>query len=190
MSGIGHNRGPSMEPGMGFRKLSWSKARSALMPTLPLEVVRLRVARAKRLGLPYKTYASIRAASGRDVVAFLFSGNALDLRPGRIRVPAVQAARLTDLAADRLAAVYSPAAPEYVIEINAGLLDAAGRAPGFTAKWRAARDDLRALARARSLPLDGVVVVAATAIEQEWCGIAGLAGTIRADGFFSELPTD
>ena len=72
MSGIGHNGGPSMEPGHGFRKVAWTKARQSLLPSLPLEIVRVRVARAKRLGLPYRTYATIRASSGRDIVAFLF----------------------------------------------------------------------------------------------------------------------
>jgi hypothetical protein len=88
MSGIGHNGGPSMEPGYGFRKVAWSKARRALLPSLPLEIVRVRVARAKRLGLPYRTYATIRATSGRDIVAFLFSGNALGLARSA-RVPPV-----------------------------------------------------------------------------------------------------
>jgi len=41
-----------MEPGFGFRKHAWTKARAALLPSLPLEIVRLRVERAKRLGLP------------------------------------------------------------------------------------------------------------------------------------------
>ena len=51
MSGIGHNGGPTMEPGYGWRKHSWTKAREALLPKLPIEVVRRRVARAAELGL-------------------------------------------------------------------------------------------------------------------------------------------
>ncbi len=82
MAEIGHNGGPSLEAGRGFRKLAWSKARKSLLPSLPLEVVRIHVKRAKRLGLPYKTYATIRSTAGRDIVAFLFSGNAVALRPG------------------------------------------------------------------------------------------------------------
>lgn len=174
-----------MAAGFGFRKLSWSKARAELLPTLPLEVVRFRVARAKRLGLPYKTYAQVRAASGRDIVAFLFSSNALDLRHGRSDIPYDQAVRLADLPATRLAAVYAPKAPDVVLGANAGLLDTAGVAPGFTATWRQTRDGLRDLARAGAVPLDGVVVVAATAIEREWSGTAGLASTVSADQFFA-----
>ena len=187
MSMIGHNRGPSMEAGHGFRRLSWSKARSDLLPTLPLEVVRLRVARAKRLGLPYKTYATIRATSGRDIVAFLFSGNALELHR-RVELPPRIGARLADLPAKRLAAIYAPVTPELVATANQGRIDAAGRAPDITASWASMRDDLRAITAARSLPGDAVVLVAATALEREWCAAAGLAATLPADGFFAADP--
>lgn len=186
MSMIGHNRGPSMEAGEGFRRLSWSKARAELMPKLPLEIVRLRVARAKRLGLPYKTYASIRAASGRDVVAFLFSGNALELRPQRIMIPDELAERLEGLPADRLGAIYAPLVPDDVRTANPNLIDGAGRAPAFTSRWRDARTGLRQIARSHTVPLDGVVVVAATEIEREWSDIAGFAGAVRASTFFDK----
>ncbi|MBF9032461.1 hypothetical protein HKCCE3408_18845 [Rhodobacterales bacterium HKCCE3408] len=185
MSGIGHNRGPSMEPGQAFRKLAWTKARSDLLPTLPLEVVRLRVARAKRLGLPYQTYATIRATSGHDIVAFLFSGNALELTPRRVEVPERVAARLSELPADRLAAIYAPAHPDAVIGANPGLIDLAAPAPAFTESWRATRDRLREIVRARGLSRDGVVLVAATAVERDWCGTAGLAGALPAEAFFA-----
>jgi len=93
---IGHNGGPSIEAGYGFRKHAWGKAREALLPKLPIEIVRVRVARARRLGLPYRTYAGIRAATGRDVVAFLFSGNALELTAHRIEMPAQVAGDWSD----------------------------------------------------------------------------------------------
>ena len=175
-----------MEPGFGFRKLAWTKARAQLLPSLPLQVVRLRVARAKRLGLPYNTYATIRATSGMDIVGFLFSGNALELTRGRAAVPDAVAARLVllDGAVDRLAAIYAPLHPGAVMRANPGLVDAAGAAPGFGAKWGEVRAGLRTMLRDRKLPLDGVVVVAATAIEREWCATAGLAGVIHADAMF------
>ncbi|MBF9034666.1 hypothetical protein HKCCE2091_10465 [Rhodobacterales bacterium HKCCE2091] len=189
MSGIGHNNGPSMEPGHGFRKVAWTKARAALLPTLPLEVVRTRVARAKRLGLPYRTYATIRATAGHDIVAFLFSGNALDLRPRRVDLPAPVAERLTDLPAGRLAAIYAPAGPEDVLAANPGRLDAAARAPDITASWRVVRDSVSGLVTGARVPRDGVVLVAATALERDWCAAAGLAGIVPAEGFFAP-PTD
>ena len=75
--GIGHNGGPTTEGGRTWRQHCWKKARAELVPHLPIEIVRQRVARAKELGLPYKTYASVRASTGRDVIGFLFSSNAL-----------------------------------------------------------------------------------------------------------------
>ncbi|MDG4647439.1 hypothetical protein P6F26_03195 [Roseibacterium sp. SDUM158017] len=186
MSGIGHNGGPTIEPGYGFRKVAWTKARRALMPALPLEVVRIHVARAKRLGLPYKTYATIRATSGRDIVAFLFSGNALALAPARPLPPPDRAERLIALegASDRLAAVYAPLSPVMVLQACEGI-DAASRAPDITTPWRETRARLRGLMRERRLPPDGVVLVSATALEREWCAAAGLAGNVGAEAFFA-----
>lgn len=188
MSGIGHNGGPTMEAGYGFRKLAWTKARRALLPALPLEVIRIHVKRAERLGLPYRTYATIRATSGHDIVAFLFSGNALDLRPRRIALPGPVAERLTDLPAERLAAIYAPTHPAAVLAANPGTLDHALPAPGFTESWRTMRDRLGAAIRDRNLPRDGVVLVAATAVERDWCGAAGLAGILPAETFFGRGP--
>jgi len=186
MAGIGHNGGPTMEPGVGFRKLAWTKARRDLLPALPLEVVRLRVKRAERLGLPYKTYATIRATAGRDIVAFLFSSNALGVRRGSVDCAAPVAIRLRDLAGatGRIAAIHAPADPAHVIAANPELLDAAGPAPGFLESWSETRARLRGLLRDEGLPMDGVVLVPATAVEREWCGAAGLAGLIPSEAFF------
>ena len=63
--GIGHNRGPAMDAGVSWRRHCWTVARQELLPHLPLEVIRLRVRRAAAIGLDYRTYASVRAASGR-----------------------------------------------------------------------------------------------------------------------------
>jgi hypothetical protein len=187
MSGIGHNGGPTIEPGHGFRKLAWGKARKSLLKTLPIEIVRVRVARAKRLGIDYTTYASIRATSGHDVVAFLFSGNALDMTPRRVTLPGPVADRLKGLdgAADRLAAVYAPAHPAALLSANPGLLDHSAPAPRFTESWSAMRDRIAGLVRDRGLPPDGVVLVSATAVEREWCAAGKLAGIIPADRFFA-----
>ena len=87
MGEIGHNGGPSLEAGASWRRHCWTSARAALLPTLPIEVVRLRVKRAKALGLDYKTYAGVRAATGHDVVAFLFSSNALRVSLVRPAMP-------------------------------------------------------------------------------------------------------
>lgn len=186
MSGLGHNGGPTMEAGYGFRKVAWKKARQSLLPNLPLEIVRVRVARAKRLGLPYKTYATIRATSGRDIVAFLFSGNALGLsRTQRAPVPAA-AARLSDIggAAGRLAAIYAPQRPGELIRLSSDI-DAAIDAPTLMTPWGAAGAHLRGFVRDQGLPPDGVVLISATALERDWCGAAGLAGNLTAETFFA-----
>ena len=56
------------------------RARRELLPRLPLEVVRRRVARARQLGLAYPQYAAILLGTGRDIVAFLFTDGGLRLR--------------------------------------------------------------------------------------------------------------
>lgn len=183
MSGIGHNKGPSLEAGAGFRRVAWTKARTALMPTLPLEIVRLRVKRAERLGLPYKTYATIRAVSGRDIVGFLFSDNAMDMGRSEV-VPAAARIRLDALEGEvlRLGALHGP--KDIARVLAGGGLDGAGRAPGLSDPWRATREGLRDIAREAHVPLDGLVVVAATALEREWSGTAGFGGTIARDVMF------
>lgn len=177
---IGHNRGPSLDAGAGFRRVAWQKARTALMPSLPLEVVRLRVKRAERLGLPYKTYATIRAVSGRDIVGFLFSDNALGMGRATVIPPPARARldALEDVAA-RLVAVHLPKDPAALMA--QGGVEAVGHAPGLALPWRAAREALRSLAREADVPLDGLVVVAATALERDWSATAGLGGTIAPD---------
>ncbi len=186
MSEIGHNGGPTLEPGFGFRKHAWTRARKELMPTLPLQIVRIRVKRAERLGLDYKTYASIRARSGRDIVGFLFSGNALELRPQRIELPERVQTRLASLdgEAKRVAAIYAPQHPDAIVAANPGILDHTSPAPGFTSPWAEMRDRITATIRQAGLPADGVVLVAATDIEREWCAAGKLAGELTADRFF------
>ncbi|MDF0598269.1 hypothetical protein [Psychromarinibacter halotolerans] len=184
-AGIGHNGGPTMEAGYRWRKHVWTKARAELIPnTVPLEIVRRRVKRAAALGIDYRTYASIRAASGHDVVAFLFSGNALDLRSRRVAVPDGIGQRLHDLQgrADRLAAVY--AMPEAVAGANPGLFELVSQAPSFTESWSATARRLTELLAAKGARRDEVVLVSATSVETEWCGAGRLAGVIPAERFF------
>ena len=184
---IGHNKGPTLERGHGWRRHAWTRARKALIPnTMPLEIVRLRVKRAAALGLDYKTYASIRAASGRDVVAFLFSGNALALTPKRLTLPHHIADKLTPLDAQRLAAIYAPAHPVAVAKANPGLFTHVAAAPPFTESWSATRARLKSLLSTANAPADGTILIAATTIERDWCAAANLAAAIPADRFFTD----
>ncbi len=180
--GIGHNRGPEIEGETGWRTFAWKKARESLMPVLPVEVVRLHVRRAEALGLPYRTYAGVRAQTGRDVIGFLFSTNALRLlRSGDAADPAV-AVRLAGLPADRTALTRPPLLPATV---RAALpLDAAHPAPRFTESWAAMRDRLRAVIRDRGLPPDGIVLVGETAEERDWAEAGKFAAFLTGDSYF------
>ena len=182
MTGIGHNNGPSMERGAGWRRYAWKAARAELLPKLPLEVARLRVRRAKELGIDYKAYAGIRAATGRDIVALLFSDNALRLIRETARIEAQRAEKLSFVRhADFLALVHSPNRPSRVLAENPILLRA-DLAPGLDATWAATRE--RVLALKGSAPADGVVVIGETYLEREWSVAGRLAGYLPADRYF------
>ncbi|MEM7632370.1 MAG: hypothetical protein AAF227_10200 [Pseudomonadota bacterium] len=172
-----------MEKGRGWRRYAWKRARAELLPKMPIEVVRRRVRRARELGIDYKSYAGIRAATGRDVIALLFSDNALrllaDARIPSDRAAYVQATR----GATRLALVHAPQSPVLVGARNP-VLDRVAAAPGLLATWPETRDTL--LDIKGQLPADGVVVIGETWLERDWCASARLAGFIPADRYFAQ----
>lgn len=180
--GIGHNQGPTLEPGVAWRRTCWTKARAELLgPRLPIEVLRLRLRRAGELGLDYRAYASIRAATGQDVVAILFSTNALRLLKARAADP------------ERVAAVarVQGAAPEGLairpVTVDAALaavpvLSAAHPAPEPFARWSEARAVLRAACGKR--PGDTVLLIGETAMEADWARAGGLAKFLPGDRYF------
>ncbi len=181
MSGIGHNRGPAMEPGFGWRRHAWGRARAALLPPLPLEVVRIRVRRAEALGLDYRTYAGVRATTGRDLVAFLFSSNAIRLdREGRIAADReLHLGRIAECG--RIALIHPPADAERVREANKNL-DAAHPAPWSLAPWSAIRGAVGAALG--PLPRDGVLVIGAAGFERDWSLAGRLAGYLPEERYF------
>ncbi len=190
LAGPGHNNGPTMEAGFAFRKYSWSKARRDLLPTLPIEILRNRVRRAQELGLPYKTYASVRASTGRDVVGFLFSNNALRVLSNVDQLPVSRAKALRDLKGAGLAALaHAPLTPETLCRI-AGQAEVdifTGEAPNLSAKWSQIRDLARAPLREAGLPFDGVLVIGDHTLERDWSEAAKLAGYLPADRYFAAL---
>lgn len=179
---IGHNRGPALEGGACWRVHCWRQARAALLPHLPVEVVRTRVGRAAELGLDYRTYAGVRAATGHDLVAFLFSSNALRLLAPAPVLPQDRAEKLAALrACARIVLVQPPLAPPMLAE-KALPLDALQPAPRMWAADREARATIRAaLGR---LPADTVLLVGDGALEHDWCAAARLAGYLPAERFF------
>ncbi len=185
MAGIGHNRGPTLEPGFGWRRHCWQEARAALLPTLPIEVVRLRVKRAAEIGLDYRTYASIRAASGHDVVAFLFSTNALRLMPPRPALPEARRARLAAMArTGRAALAQAPLTPSAVTALAPALLDHAAAAPAPFAPWAEIRAALATALAAGGWPRAGTVLVGDTGDERDWAAAARLAFYLPAERVF------
>jgi hypothetical protein len=182
MGEIGHNGGPSLAGGVGWRRHCWSAARAALLPTLPIEVVRLRVKRAKALGLDYKTYAGVRAATGHDVVAFLFSSNALRVSVLRPAMPEARAVKLAEVQCGRLALAVAPLTPGMVAAANPVGLDAAHPAPYALAGF----GEMRAVLRAAlgKLPSDQVILVGDLGLERDWYAAGRLAGYLSAERYF------
>ena len=176
--GIGHNRGPALDGG-GWQRHCWTRARADLLPHLPIEVVRRRVRRAKQLGLPYRTYAGLRATTGRDLVALLFSANALGVRQGDRDMPAEVLATLRGV----IGAMRVGSAPHRgaFADLLAGLDRwAVGPAPlaGFAAQART-MDVARA-----GVPAAACLLVGDAPWEREWCAAGRLAGCVSAAAYF------
>lgn len=182
MGEIGHNGGPSLAGGVSWRKHCWSSARERLLPVLPIEVVRTRVKRAKALGLDYKTYAGVRAATGHDVVAFLFSSNALRVTVLRPAMPAERAAKLAEVQCGRLALAVEPLTPGMVEAANPSVLDGVFRAPYALAGFCEMRDRVRAALG--KMPSDQVILVGDLGLERDWCAAGRLAGYLSAERYF------
>jgi hypothetical protein len=181
VSEIGHNRGPSLEGGVSWRRHCWVAARERLLPVLPIEVVRLRVRRAKELGLEYKTYASVRAATGHDVVAFLFSSNALRVSLLRPAMPEDRVAKLEAVRGGRLALAVAPLTPGMVEAANP-VLDGAWPAPFALAGFGEVRERVRAALG--KVPSDQVILVGDLSLERDWCAAGRLAGYLPAERYF------
>ena len=185
MSMLGHNRGPTMARGQRYRTYLWSRARRNLMGnTLPIKTLQMRLKRAAELGLDYRTYASVRSASGRDIVAILFSSNALNAVGASPVIPQAETARLEALKnCGRLAMVHLPHRPADFQAANP-VLDVVHAAPRFDLGWPDMRDRVRAAIRSARAPADGVLIVGDTALEREWLVAGRAAGYVAAGDYF------
>lgn len=180
-AGPGHNGGPTMEGGTSWRRHCWTQARERLLPTLPVEVVRLRVKRAAELGLDYKTYAGVRASTGHDIVAFLFSQNALRLRPPA-PLPQERATRLAAIRACGRIALAQTADPVALLDAAPGLLEGAHPAPALLGSFAEVRQRLRDILGA--IPGDRVVLIGDHALERDWVLAGRLAGYLPSERYF------
>jgi hypothetical protein len=184
VSGIGHNNGPTLEGGSGWRRYAWRRARRELLPQLPIEVMRLRIRRAKELGIDYKAYASIRAANGRDIVALLFSSNALRVGPRVVTIPEERARTLGEIKhCGRMSMVHAPVNLTEFNRLNP-VVDVAHRAPDLRDSWSDVRMKVQALTTSQGLPGDGVVVIGDTALEAEWAEAGRLGGFLPSEAIF------
>lgn len=180
--GIGHNSGKVDEPGKAWRTHVWRKARQDLMPKLPIEVIRRRVKRAKELGLPYKTYAGLRASSGDDLIGFMFSSNALDVLRRSDVVPAAKADRLKALVgAKTVALTYSPVVADQVCPPVHFATDA----PRPLAPWAQTCAVLAGVFAQTRTPRNRVVLVTDQSIEREWVSAGRMAGSLTTTEFFA-----
>lgn len=181
--GIGHNRGPQLD-GSGWRAHCWRQARANLLgERLPVEIVRSRVARARALGLDYKTYAGVRATTGRDLVAFLFSSNGLGVFRDGQGPDAARQARLADLACDR----HLGAAAGLDLAALGARIGAvsARRLPDFGTSWSLMRDEMKTWLRDQGLPGDAVLMIGETDHEREVMAAGGLAGFLSGEQYFA-----
>jgi hypothetical protein len=190
LPGIGHNQGPSLDAGRSWRTHAWRTARRELLPRLPLEVIRRRVARARQLGLAYPQYAAILLGTGRDIVAFLFTSESLGLRLEReLSMPRRVAERLAALErCDRLLMV-QPGADLAALgrDLAARRMPFAALAAGPPrhAAWAEGRAAIRAALDPGRLPGDAVVMVGTSAEERVWADAARLASFLPADSYFA-----
>ena len=190
MSGIGHNRGPALGANSWARHC-WTRARAELFPTLPIEVVRGRVRRAAEIGLDYRTYAGIRATTGHDLIAFLYSSNLLRM----LRDAEADAARVARLGAAGGIRHHLALAAHLPPEAALARLAAAGLRPHRSGpmprlwdsprRQRALLDALRGPQGPGRVPAAQVLLISETDIEHDWAAIGRLAGAVPAERFFA-----
>lgn len=188
MGVMGHNRGPAWDPGVAWRRHCWTRARAETIGArLPLEVLRGRVRRARELGLAYPQYASVLMGSGRDILGFLYTCDALGLRlRRRLEMPvAVQGALKGLVRCDRL--VVAPDAEDreaFRLELQevSGMSWAASlHAPRPQTSWAEARAALREVLAPIKLPPGAVVLVGTRAEDAAWAEAADMARFLPAE---------
>ena len=181
-AGIGHNSGRGIEEGYGWRKHVWTQARKELLPRLPIEVVRRRVVRAKELGLPYRTYAGLRASNGHELIGFLFSTNALRMFRDGADMPRDRKDHLEKLVqCSRLALAHKPVVASALAEP----IDDGFAAPMLSHSWSEAGEILRSGLAEAAGPAGRFVLVAETGLEREWAEAARMAGVLSGAAVFS-----
>lgn len=179
---LGHNGGPSLTS-RAWRTHCWRNARAQLLPVLPVEVVRTRVKRAKSLGLDYKTYAGVRATTGRDLIAFLFSSNGLGVFRDDQELDRGRTEKLNLLSIAR----HLGAGPGLDADaLGSRIMASSSRSlPPFGSKWSEMRAELKAWLQDQGLPGDAVLMIGETDHERELMAAGGLAGFVTGMHYFA-----
>ncbi|SOH95584.1 hypothetical protein SAMN06273572_11279 [Monaibacterium marinum] len=187
--GIGHNKPP--ESATGWTRHCWTRARADLVgERLPIDMLRVRMARARQLGLSFPQYRSILLGGGRDVTAFLFTVEGLHLRLQReLSMPDPVRSKLAEVSNCGLMA-FAPSGevPEQfrqeVSEVSGVRFTAAGAEPEQSAGWRASRDAVHNLLRSEGLAAQTVVMIGNSARETGWADAAQLVKFIPRAEYF------
>ncbi len=192
---IGHNNGPSMKTDLGWQQHCWGKARKNLIgKAIPIEVVRMRIKRARELGLAYPQYASILLGTGRDIVGFLFTVDGLHLRlRKRLEMPDFVRDKLQSLDKCTLTALApsgeAPDAFRMELQQVAGAPFASSAAqPEAGASWPKARCAIRAALDPLKLPGDAVVMIGTRDVEKQWAAAGKMARFIAASDYYGTPP--
>lgn len=188
--GPGHNNGPDLEAGRGWRTYAWKRARAGLMGNkVPLEIVRIRVKRARALGLSYPQYASALMGGGRDIVGFLFTVDGLQLRLAReLAVPDHVQDRLTSLTDTRLAA-FAPSGEDpalFLSELGAvtgAPFDASAPEPSGRG-WSVTRNAIRDVLAPLKVSGRSIILVGAHDHEAAWITAGKLAKFVHTSDYF------
>lgn len=152
--------------------------------TIPLSIVRMRMARAKELGMDYKTYAKVRQASGQDILALMFSSNALRIIGQGAKMPEARDAALDTIRnAKKLSLIHPPNTPKSVLENNK-VLDAADIAPLFNDSWSMMRSKVKHLIQEQKLPGGAVLIIGDAPLENEWSTAGKAAGYLTSVEYF------
>ena len=188
LAGIGHNQGPPLDGAKSWRTFAWKKARKQLMPRLPLEIVKRRVLRAQQLGLEYPQYASILLGTGRDIVGFLFTCDALGMRLSRsLELPHTVEEKLADLTGcERLLITDgNPVTLAQALAAKARIrFRHVARSPAPDCSWSEGRDAVRQALAPLGLPSDAVVMVGTRSQERVWADAAKLAKFLPSEQYF------
>lgn len=191
LPGIGHNQGPPLDHHTSFRRYAWKRARAELMPKLPLEVIRRRVKRAAELGLEYPAYASILLGTGRDIVGFLFTCDALGMRLAqKMPLPAHVTEKLTALSSVDAMLAAEHDRPERLADLLARAkpitFASATRLPPWQSDPRTGCQAIRTALDPLKLPGDAVVMIGTDRHERDWADAARLARFIPGETYFAQ----